>query len=332
MNNEHSPLELRLIDLLQRVRDERDEEARAELNTLLRNDPDARKAMATSLVNEQALIHHLRDESIVSILEPLPVSTALARPSRWIQWRPLWAAAAGIVFGMLCTSAVFGYVMPRAVVTAARLFSLVDGSFEKQSGRVASGFPLTMGTWSGDDAKIVKSDAVESKDGRQMLRFMRAEGDPAVPNSPANSCDVYQLVDLRSLKADAGSSEATLEMSAQLLDARDAEGAPVYFSCRVYVFSGSPESLKAEWPLTRKEALAFGSAEWRSTGGLPKTWHEMTAKVLLPPQADFAVVQLVAGKTATNGNQPAEFGEQFADDVQLTLKTQPTLPVRLAQR
>jgi len=28
----------------------------------------------------------------------------------------------------------------------------------------------------------------------------------------------------------------------------------------------------------------------------------------------------------------AEFGEQFADDVQLTLKTQPKLPVRITQR
>lgn len=51
----------------------------------------------------------------------------------------------------------------------------------------------------------------------------------------------------------------------------------------------------------------------------------------LPPGADFAVVHLVATKWTPRG-KAAEFGEQFADDVRLTLKTQPTLPVRLAQR
>jgi hypothetical protein len=69
-----------------------------------------------------------------------------------------------------------------------------------------------------------------------------------------------------------------------------------------------------------------------SKGGAPQAWHTVTAKVLLPAHAEFAVVQLVAGKTQAGAGQPSEFGEQFADDVRLTLKTQPTLPVRPAQQ
>jgi hypothetical protein len=121
-------------------------------------------------------------------------------------------------------------------------------------------------------------------------------------------------------------------MSAQFLDARTAPGEPVNFSCRLYVFSGLPESLREEWPLTRKEALASGSGIAQSKGGAPQAWHTVTAKVLLPAQGEFAVVQLVAGKTQAGAGQPAEFGEQFADDVRLTLKTQPPLPVRPAQQ
>jgi hypothetical protein len=143
---------------------------------------------------------------------------------------------------------------------------------------------------------------------------------------------VYQLVDLRALQTGRRAGEATLEMSAQFLDARTAPGAPVSFSCRLYVFSGLPESLREEWPLTRKEALASGSGMAQSKGGAPQAWHTVTAKVLLPAHAEFAVVQLVAGKTQAGAGQPAEFGEQFADDVRLTLKTQPTLPVRPAQQ
>ncbi len=239
------------------------------------------------------------------------------------------AAAAGLLIGLFSASIAWAMVSPRVVATASRLFALIDGSFEKTDGRVTSGFPSGFGQWSGDEAEVVSGKAI---DGTKALHFGRAEGDVAVADSPANSCDVYQLVDLRSLKADAEGGEATLEMSAQFLDARSVKGTDVTFTCRLYVFSGSPESLRGEWPLTRKDALALGSGLVQSTGGTPQMWHSVTAKVLLPPQAEFAVVQLVAGKAPANDNQPAEFGDQFADDVRLTLKTQPTLPVRLGIR
>ena len=58
----------------------------------------------------------------------------------------------------------------------------------------------------------------------------------------------------------------------------------------------------------------------------------MTAKVLLPPQADFVVIHLLVHNPKTPAGAEAVFGEQFAHDVRLTFKTQPALPVRLAQR
>ena len=79
-----------------------------------------------------------------------------------------------------------------------------------------------------------------------------------------------------------------------------------------------------------KEALAFGSGSAESWGGAPEKWRSTVAKMMLPAGADFAVVQLVATKW-TQGGQVAEFGEQFADDVRLTLRTQPKLPVRITQ-
>ena len=252
-----------------------------------------------------------------------------APPNRWLSWRPLAAAAAGIVFGMFCTAVAFGYVMPRAVATASRLFALVDGSFEKATGRVASGFPSEFGKWSGDEAEVVISNA---KDGKNALRFVRAEREPALPTYGAASCDVYQLVDLRPLKAEAASDDASLELSVQFLDARESSGEPVKFISQLLVFAGSPETLPAEWPLSQKDALATGSGYFDSMGGAPRSWHQVTTKVLLPPQADFAVVHLVAHKPKAPAGTDALFGEQFADDVRLTLKTQPTLPVRVAQR
>ncbi|MFM7605487.1 MAG: anti-sigma factor family protein, partial [Prosthecobacter sp.] len=130
-----------------------------------------------------SMMHASQQTNIV--LPELP--RAAATP--WFVWRPLTAAAAGIMLGMFCTSVVFGYVMPRAVATASRLFALVDGSFEKTTGRVGSGFPAEFGVWSGDEAEAADTVAV---DGRRALRFVRAEREVALPNYGAASCDVYQ--------------------------------------------------------------------------------------------------------------------------------------------
>ncbi|MGB8169133.1 MAG: hypothetical protein WCF18_16670 [Chthoniobacteraceae bacterium] len=80
-----------------------------------------------------------------------------------------------------------------------------------------------------------------------------------------------------------------------------------------------------------KDAHAFGSGQAESWGGAPDKWRAVAAKAMLPTGADFAVVHLVATKWTPRG-KAAEFGEQFADNVQFTLKTQPKLPVRITQR
>ena len=293
------------------LNDELSDADKLELASVLKSTAEARQLW---------FLYHDNECSMAEMKRPVERKTRKAGLS-WLAWRPLTAAAAGIVFGMFCTSVAFGYLMPRAVVTASRLIALVDGSFETLSGRLASGFPREFGKWSGNVAEIVGGNA---KDGQQVLRFVKAEPSAAVANSPAQSCDVFQLVDLRSLKADAPGSETTLELSAQVLDARSEPDEEISFVCWITVFSGSPRSMRHE------EALAKGSGIIHSTGGEPQKWRSVKAKVLLPPQADFAVMQIMARKESTRHNMAAEFGEQFADDVLLTLKTQPTLPVRVS--
>jgi hypothetical protein len=269
-----------------------------------------------------ALLHHTLQSSLGAERQP-------PNSGRWLQWRPLTAAAAGLVIGLFSATLVFGYAMPRAVATASRLFTLEDGGFEALRGRVASGFPSVFGVWSGDGAEAANEKAVE---GHQALRFVQAEREPALPNYGATSCDVYQLVDLRPLKTDAALGDATLELSAQFLDAREVAGVKMKFICQLYVFTGSSDALPAEWPLTQKEALASGSGTWDSLGGSPSRWQQVSTKSLLPADADFAVVHLVVHHPHNPPGNTASFGEQFADDVRLTFKTQPILPVRLAQR
>jgi len=129
MNNDLTSLEMRLLTLLHRAREERDEAARAELNTLLREEAEARKIMARLLVDEQALVSRLRDESIVAIIERdakrsqtiVPLSSA----PRWLWWLVPPALAAGFVILLLIWPA--GGLRPTIASTQGEVQILRDG-------------------------------------------------------------------------------------------------------------------------------------------------------------------------------------------------------------
>lgn len=243
--------------------------------------------------------------------------------------RPWLAAAAGLVIGLFGASMVWAFAAPKAVAMASTISAFVDGGFEQGRGMIVSGLPTSFGIWSGDRAEFAPGGLVA--EGRQSLRFVQAEREAALPDYGAASCDVYQLVDLRSPGAGETAAETTLELSVRFRDGRAEPGETVKCFARIHLFAGSPDSLAAEWPLTQKEALASASEGFDSSGGTPSVWIPVTTKVLMPAQADFAVIHLVVHKPETRQGTTAVFGEQFADEVSLTLKTQPALPVMNAR-
>ena len=120
------------------------------------------------------------------------------------------------------------------------------------------------------------------KNGKQRLRFLKADREPNSPNTPTNVCDLYQIVDLRPLREmQAAAGESTLELYAEFLDARTAANAPVIFRCHIYLFHGSADSLHTHWPEVASEALGTGSAYVLGSGGPDGgKWRRITARCL----------------------------------------------------
>ena len=298
----------------------------AEFKHLLAASPAARRRLVEAGVLRQIAACHVMPETIIEMPQ--------RKRSAWIQWRPLTAAAAGIVFGMFCVSVAWAIASPQAVATVSQLFALVDGSFEKADGRMPSGFPAKFSVWSGEETEIVGGGSMKVPDGGRMLRFVRSSERPAM----ANSCDIYQLIDLRSLGISQQDGESSLELSARFLDGRTAAGDPLRFILRLYVFSGSPDSLREKWPLTWKnamtlpEALSSGNTLIQIEGKRPNVWRDVKAKALLPPNAEFALVHVGVYSPKAPSGASVEYGNQFVDDVRLMVQTQPVLPVRLVQR
>ena len=114
-----------------------------------------------------------------------------------------------------------------------------------------------------------------------------------------------------------------LELSARFLDDRPANTKPaVTFTAQIFLFSGDPSDMHAKWPFAAPESLASGASLLTSLGGDAGRWRHGSTRVFMPSEADFA---------ARPNIRPAVLDSLYADDVRLTLKTQPALPVRLAQ-
>lgn len=293
----------------------------AEIETFeraLMEDPDRRRQFAESQLRSMALHDHFRQEAF-----RVPEQSSPTTPRPW-KPRPALAAAAGLVIGLFGASVVWAISTPDWIATASRVAGLADGSFEHGTiGPIGTGFPETTGRWSGDEAALVDLD------GRRVLQFVSPGADEAVKGGRAISCDVFQLVDLRSLRPAAdGEGEAMLELSASFRDGRAVGTKPsVTFMAQIFLFPGDPASLHRAWPNNLGEALASGAAFVHTTGEAKPEWHRLGAKCLVPPGADFAVIQLGARPNL----RPVALESLYADEIELTLTTRPDLPVRVVE-
>ena len=303
-------------------------EKHAALNDLLRRDAEAREWLRTECAVEtrlRALAMEKEAEEVVPHVEqPRTPSTS----TRWLSWRPLAAAAAGIVFGMLCTSVIFAHVAGGGMLKARRLLPLKFPDFEQRSGKLPGNPPASFGIWTGDGAEIVEA-SLEARptSGSKMLRFVRAETDPPSPKGVPNRCDVYQLIDLGPIWAQAGQDdEVTLEVRVSFLDTNTGPEGSGTFKCRLLVHPGEPEAIRNGWPQSRFGGCAYARTDLPNGPSTRGQWRTAQAKVILPRDARIAAVHLGMIRFTDTALPQAEFGQCYVDNVSLTVTARPLFP------
>lgn len=187
--------------------------------------------------------------------------------------------------------------------------------------------PPISATWAADRVRVCGAEhGVTPIEGRRMLAFEKAlsgPGDQVVTR--ADSCDLFQLVDLSKYRQQIARGGCTLTAVAHVSDAGGVRPVATDFILRVHVFGGKSESVLAGWPHTRLEAIATGTEREASFGGQPE-WRELTAQASVPKDASFAILQIDAtNMDRTPGRPAAVFDRHYLDDVRLTL-TVPTGP------
>jgi hypothetical protein len=315
-------LEHRLLRLLQAVRDTKDTSARAELNMLLRDIPEARPIMARLMVDEQTLISRLRDDVIVELLEPTRAQqTTPPMRSRWLAWRPLTAMTAGVVFGLFGASVLLGFG-PGGRWTE-KVTSLFRESFESGPTPLMTGVPQQLNQWSGDLSEVVgEQQGVKPAHGTKMIRMLRADFEGKSAAKLNTYGDLMKIVDVRPFTRETNGGEVVLSASALFNAANFPEAERYDGVVTLYAVD--------EIGYTEKNLLNESLAHSCSGPGLsldrnPATWESATARLQLPAGTHFVVVKVSVLRWTKNKESlstlpnPVNFSGHFVDDVRSSI-------------
>ncbi len=311
----------RLDDLIdQHLNGAMSDEARRELeDRLLHSATD--RARFWELAESHALLHESIQQKLAA--PAVETTTVTAMPGRmaprslWFQWRPLTAAAAGIVLGMFCTSMVWAYVVPYA----GKAMTLLRESFESGITETLPGLPREAGVWSGDEARVVSAETgLKPKSGGRMLRFISATF--AGENAKRSAWgDVYRLVDLRGQVSDAKSA---VRLSANF-DATQFPAGEEY-SCYVELCAlednpaDAPQPLSLPWVRENSASVASRKIPMSGDG----VWQSAAVEVPVSPRTRFVLVHLaVLRRTPVPSAEPVQFGGHYLDDVKVELISLP---------
>ena len=272
--------------------------------------PSARRAYLDRVALSQALA-----EEAKSFL-PKP-----AEPPRtvvpWLSWRPIAAAAAGVVFGMFCTSELFAYVAP----SLGRVITLLQDGFESGPAPQVTGLPWEIGKWSGDFTEIVgDQQGVKPAGGGKMLRFLRADHEGMPSPEGRFIGDLDRLVDVRAYRREFGDRGGVVQLSA-VFNAI-AFPADESFECSVTVYALDTETaLALQGKLNSNvaiDSLAMARSSRLHMDRVPKTWEPVTAELMLPAKTDFLLLHLAVAHS-TKSQRRVTFDGHYLDDVRLTL-------------
>lgn len=159
MNSEHDRLEL----IRRHFDGAVSEEERNTLQEVLRHDAAFRRLFARYANIDSAL-----GSGMIALKQP---ERSLERTVRF-QWRPLWAAAAGLVIGLASASLVYGFVTQRH----PKPQTLLAEGFENVEMLRDHGFPQRVGVWSGDFLAPQGSEGdVKPAEGLRMVTLQPVE-------------------------------------------------------------------------------------------------------------------------------------------------------------
>lgn len=283
-------------------------------------------------VNLDSALEGTAESAEIALSLPLPLSQRVltappVHPARSLFSRPLTSAVAGIVFGTLCTSAVFAYVAP----SVGKVISLLQESFEKGPAPLMTGVPSVPEQWSGDYSEVVvEYEGVKPKHGGKMARLLRSDyAGRAVPR-PSRQGDLMRLVDVRPFLRNLNGGDAVTTLSA-VFNALPFPATERYDGMvTIYALGADTDLRDATEDSVKEGALAFSVGAVRSLDRDPNTWQPASTRLLLPAGTAFVMLKVsvcrmpVAGESLSAPPDFVTFSGHFVDDVRASIRIRDT--------
>ncbi len=292
MNTDYTEL-IELI--LDHMGDRATEEQLSRLGTVLKTDETARDLYLQLADSHSCLAV---DESLwvdrknVSIALGVQLSSA---NQQWFSKRSYLSAAAGVVFGMVCSSVLFAYAIPRMKLERQRVIEVFNESFEDANVRLGRGFPSDAGAWSGDCDAVVKAEnEVLPVDGQHMARLS--------PSENRKFCSLTRIVDVADFFQSSLNESRTVEviasfhgMNTEWVDRNQ---------IRLAAFAEEPQDVKAIWNADSRleQALLHLGRTVRMKRG-ERGWQTLKVSMEIPTGTRSLVIHLGSGTADDSGTK-----------------------------
>jgi len=258
------------------------------------------------------------DAFVASVMDRVrPAPTPTLRPTGF-GWRALAASAAGLILGVIATSAAWALSVSRTPEPETQ--TVLDDGFEFGPAPLAVGVPKEPDVWAGDFSTIVgPTQGVTPASGDRMLQILRADYE-GKPNSAGSYVgDLFRIVDLRSRRGEIAGGDAVLEFSA-MFNAVIPGNEKYRCTVGVYAMSGDVPSNPALLAISslHLNALAMARKSRQQIDPDPRSWQRCETELRIPGETDFVLVHV--GVAHVGRLQAREsFGGHFVDDVRINL-------------
>ncbi len=261
---------------------------------------------------------------------PVPFSQRALTPAGaastlWFAWRPLTAAAAGLVIGLFSASMVFGF----GVRSLEKVVSLLQESFEIGPAPLVKGIPQHVNLWSGDYSEAVERyEDVKPAQGTKMVRMLRSDFEGKASSMPNRQGDLSRIIDVRSFMRDANGGEFVMTLSALFNAAPFPDSQRYDGVVTLYALGelGSTEESLME------DALAISNGSCNSMDRDPDTWQSASTRLLLPTGTKFVMMKVSFRRWPKGSeDQPSlpdlmTFAGHFVDDVRASIRIRHAAP------
>ncbi|MFZ4767237.1 MAG: hypothetical protein ACOYMN_19965 [Roseimicrobium sp.] len=243
----------------------------------------------------------------------------------WFSWRPLSAAAAGLVIGLFSASMVFGF----GVRSLEKVTSLLQESFESGPAPLVKGLPQEVNLWSGDFSELVgEQQGVKPAQAKKMVRMLRSDFEGKASSMPNRQGDLSRVIDVRPFLREANGAEVVMTLSA-LFNATPYPDAERYDGVVTLYALGQPGSTEQS---LQEDTLARSNGSCRSMDRDPSTWESATALLLLPTDTEFVILKVSFCRWPKGSEGQSSlpdhvtFAGHFVDDVRASITIRKAVP------